>query len=500
MPTSAPTFHDQFILARDAPEAPDGFVVRSHEGWWLASSPTLPVTRLTSEGEAVGWMLGWAVLPDGSFAHEHPTLELPTERPGETAREDRLYTLPGRWLCHITAPVPRVYLDPAGSLAMVYDVKRQVLASTTTLLNWADPHTLSRERFDARSLGRNQFHPSGLTSDPAARRLLPNHYLALSTGQQVRHWPRGPIDRVGTDDVAGPIGTIVEATSSFVAALGRHRRLHVPLTAGRDSRMVMSMSRATVARIDFFTFAYLDWRRSDKTFARSLSRRLGLSHTELPIVEATETEKMHYLQAIGYDAFEGKAKDFRVAAGQLPSDRGWLTSFAGEVGRADYWTVTDGPGDVPDILTRLGLPHTEANLAATATWLRDTPFADDEQLYDLLSIEQRLGCWVGPQMYGHAPFAFNIVALNQRRVFAAMLSLPTEYVRQQLMAPDVIRQAWPELAELPFRRRPGAMGLVDRAFLSYIRLRRRARIAVLGRRDTDMDPASRAWRNRQVAS
>jgi hypothetical protein len=103
-------------------------------------------------------------------------------------------------------------------------------------------------------------------------------------------------------------------------------------------------------------------------------------------------------------------------------------------------------------------------------------------------------------MYGHAPFAFNIVALNQRRVLAARLSLPTEYVRQQLMAPDVIRPAWPELAELPFRRPPGAMGLVDRAFLSYIWLRRRARITVLGRRDTGIYPASRAWRNRQAAS
>ena len=45
MTTAAASYFGQFILARSAPAAPDGWPRRQHAGWHLASHPSLPVVE-----------------------------------------------------------------------------------------------------------------------------------------------------------------------------------------------------------------------------------------------------------------------------------------------------------------------------------------------------------------------------------------------------------------------------------------------------------------------
>lgn len=475
-------FANQFVLDRDGLSAPGEFERRRFGDWVLATGANLPVTELTTGGAQVGWLLGWAVLPGGGFADDHASLELP--HPDEhRAFEDSLYELAGRWLCIVAAGVrPRAYLDPGGSLAAVFAPDRNRFASTTTLAQDDPAARPARPR-----VLPNQWYPLGETSDPGVRRLLPNHTLDLSTWEVSRHWPVEPIERVAESDVEGitaQIDLIASSLARVIGELATRAPLVLPLTAGHDSRMLLATARDVMTRVEFVTYDYGDSRKSDVSFARWFARDRGLKHTVLPLRPAVAEAREEYLRAVGHDASDGKTRDTRLAAALIPSDRGWVTGFAGEVGRAFYWRK---PGEVlgaRDLIERMRLSVTDSRIAAMKTWLDSLPDGDTEFVLDLMYLEQRNGGWVSPQTYGAAGFEFNIYPMNQRAVLTAMLRLPVEYRRRKRMPPAVVRSAWPELARYPIGRVPGLRGRWHQGRTLALKVVERARSIVRRRWST----------------
>ncbi|MEX0797737.1 MAG: hypothetical protein WD274_13710 [Acidimicrobiia bacterium] len=460
-------FYDQYVASRGAVAAPAQFKQIRSNGWVIASSSTLPITQLRFGSTEVGVLLGWAAEPKGTLVHRAEHLDVPD--PSKSEFEEHLYELAGRWACLLTGERPAVYLDPTGSLALTYSPERGTVASTTTLHGFA-------EQADAGSRGRlapNRFYPFGLTSRAGVTRLLPNHRLDLESFEVSRHWPTAPIRR--DERTAEHVAVIEQSTRDVLATFASEYVLILPLTAGRDSRMVVSAAASLTEQSEFVTFDYPGARRGDVKYARYVARRWSLNHHVLPVSEASESVKERYLRLVGFDANEGKANDFHQAAGMLPTDRAWVTGFAGEVGRAYYWRPSNSGLTASDLLRRMHLPTAKEALAAAQEWLDGVRDQDDEAILDLLYIEQRLGCWASPQMYGAAPFAVNLTPLAQRRIFDAMLSLPTEYRAEQRLARDVARAGWPEMAELPFEGRPGAMGVFDRSHAGVRRFLKRNR-------------------------
>ncbi|WP_432544284.1 asparagine synthetase B family protein [Kineococcus sp. SYSU DK002] len=457
--------YDQFVLSRGARPHPDGWAGRTSGPWVLATSPTLPVTPLhDAAGDVAGWLLGWVLAPGGELLHEREALPLDAVVGADGDVEDRLYRYSGRWVCVLLGERPRVHLDPAGSLAAVYSEQEQTLASTTTALSFGD-RALS-DRHAHRTLGSGQYHPAGVTSDPKTRRLLPNHRLDLSTWEAERHWPPSPVQRVDATDAAALQArqdTIAAGLREHVEALAARYRLVLPLTAGRDSRMLMAAAHRVLDRCTFAVFAYTDERRADVAYAREVARRYGLQLRVLPLHEVDDAAARAYLERVGYDANEGKAGDFDLAARTLPMDHAWVTGFAGEVGRGAYWKATVIPPHptADELLALIRLPPDPAHRDALAAWQAQAPHQDVYELLDLAYLEHRVGCWASPQLYGAAPFAVSTMPVNQRSVFTAMMELPPPLRVRQRPQPPAIRINWPELADLPYERAPGPRGWPD---------------------------------------
>ncbi|WP_432508816.1 asparagine synthetase B family protein [Kineococcus auxinigenes] len=451
--------HDQFLLSQGPRPHPDDWSVTCTGPWSLATSPTLPVTPLlNADGACAGWLLGWVVGPGGELLHERGSLAAAEVVDPQGEVEDRLYRFTGRWACVLLGAHPRCYLDPAGSLAAVYSAPEQALASTTTALRFGEPGLA--DRYEHRTLRASQYLPAGLTSDPKVYRLLPNHHLDLVAWEPVRHWPVGPVARVGDDGVEERVQAIADSVRHLLRALAARHELVLPLTAGRDSRIIAAAARPVLDRCTFATFAYSDERSTDVDFAREVARRFDLRLAVLPLGEVDERTARDYLDRTGYDANEGKAADFDLAARALPLDQAWVTGFAGEVGRGAYWWQHDLPDRVSpaELLRLIRLPADATHERALAVWMDAVPHQDVRELLDLAYLEFRVGCWAAPQMYGTAPFAVNAIAMNQRSVFSAMLELPLEYRAQQRLRPALARVNWPELAALPYDRAPGLRG------------------------------------------
>jgi len=98
-----------------------------------------------------------------------------------------------------------------------------------------------------------------------------------------------------------------------------------------------------------------------------------------------------------------------------------------------------------------------------ANWLKELPTANLLEKLDLFYLEQRLGCWAGPSMYGPVGSRFLAYAFNSRQIYDKMLSLPADYRRAGRLSKDLIRLKWPELLEFPFNEPLGLLKLERKA-------------------------------------
>ena len=456
-----PELHDQFLISHQpCPHVPAAWseLPLDTGNWTLAHHPNLPVTRVQKAGRTLGWLLGWAIDKQlGLLRQPVVEAEVDPERPPETW----VYGLTGRYAVLLLEPGPRFYLDPCGTLGAVFDEKRPLLASTATAMCGGE---LSPR---PPVLEPNQFYPAGTTAFAGIRRLLPNHYLDMESWRVVRHWPTEPFPRVpeqGTTDIEGLVDRIVSRLSYTINSVSLASPTYLPLTAGRDSRMLTACARQAKRRVVFVTFKYDDDARlPDMHVARQIARRFQLNHVGIPLVEPTAADRDVYLARTGFAGHWGKSRDFDLACRRsLDLNRAWLTGFGGEIGRAFYWRDSDVGDSRPSpeqLIERLNLPRDHATLQAWSAWQRAVPHRDVFELLDLTYIEQRMGCWAGPHMYGAAPFRVNLTPFADRQLIEALMSLPIQFRRSKRLAEMVISRAWPELLELPFQQLCGFRGL-----------------------------------------
>lgn len=474
-------YFGQFFIARSAPAAPDRWSRREHAGWHLAAHADLPVINLRArDGGALGWVIGHAVDTTGAFIRGD--LRLPFDTPADFRSdvfERELYRHGGRYACAVLGPhVSRFYLDPGGTLATVYAPDRATVASTSSLIHFADAEAYAARKNAEPLVPANHFYPAGLTADPEVHRLLPSHCLDLNTWGAERHWQIEPIARASRDEIEPLIGRIVDRMRDTLRAATAGQPAYMGLTAGRDSRMVLAAARDVKERVGWVTFDYPDAEKhADVHMARKIARRFGLEHEVVPLTKPCLAEQQRYLHHIGYAGSHGKARDFDGAcATYLRRDRAWLTGFGGEVGRAFYWRESDQPGvrlTTDELLSRMKMPRPDFRAPLDA-WRRRTGVAHDPfKLLDLMYLEQRLGCWASVHGYGTAPFVAQLTPFNHRDVFDAVLRLPPEYRSGQHFAEAIIRRAWPELLELPYQQLTGVRKLAERVKKKLIHIQKR---------------------------
>lgn len=456
----------QFVLARGANDLPE-WPLRRLAGWQLASHPVLPVCELMSaDGVVLGWLVGYAIDSAGRMVGDR--IGVPFSRDITPAQfESFLYTFGGRFLAVLVTPrAERVYLDPVGSLGAIYSPEHEMVAATTTLVPYSrgcdDDSELIR---DTGIPYRNGVYPFGLTPRMGVYRIIPNHYLDLRSWQTQRHWLSSSLDEV--IDPHEAIRTVGEIVRRHVRAVTAARPAYVALTAGNDSRMVAACTREVLDRVHFMTLALPDdGAQMDCEMARRIMRRVGLPHEIVPFVEPSPDQIDDWLWRTGGMIGEWRGQQATGMYQTLDASRAELTGQAGELCRAAYWHELKGPREatVEGILDVLDAPSTPRIVACATQWLRSLPTRDPVMVYDLLHLEQWLGCWGGVLPYGDTTaVAFRVYPLAHRESIECMLRLPRRYKIAERFPRDFVAANWPELLSVPFNRYPGTRHYVRRA-------------------------------------
>jgi hypothetical protein len=455
----------QFLLAKTEVPVLASWPKQQIGPWILYWHPRLPLTEIRSQNNAlVGWLMGLALDAEGHSLPPVWRLSFDCDAVDAATRfESELNGLGGRFAAvFLTSRSDRFYLDASGSLATVYCEDPQVVASSCNLI--AQIGDLQQNLVLIRAFGlpqRDGYFPFRLTPWLGITRLLPNHFLDLRNWTAKRHWPKNRmVDPTRhPEETVRDIAALIEAFISGVTRLGPAQ---IPITAGYDSRVLLACSRPSLPSIRFITTQIPDVNaRLDCAYGRRIAKRFGLDYSVMTWKNASREEIENWLYRTG-TCIVDQITRWIGADQRLDPARFMLLGLGGEVGRGHFWLPDDFPArplSCDELLRRFHFPPVDLVFQEASDWLDQLPTADLLEKLDLFYIEQRLGCWAGPSMYGSLQARFVAYPFNSRRVYEKMLSLPQHYRREGRLHKDLVQLKWPELLEFPFNEPFGLLRL-----------------------------------------
>jgi hypothetical protein len=248
----------QFLLSREQRHVRDGWRARCQLGWHLHTHLSLGVSDVVGPGgETAGWLLGYPIesarqaMLIGPWRLTHTPC-------AANARdiERQLYTLAGRYVLVLLGEnLRRLYLDPCGTLSLVYSVTDLLAGSTSEVLGdkeLADSGLV--ERISSTRETSGTWYPCGLTPWRNLRVLPPNHYLDVDGWTIRRHWPTSePTSVSNRSQCLDVVEAIAARITGNIRAVVDTYPTVMTLTAGRDTRMLLSCARTMIGQLLFVT-------------------------------------------------------------------------------------------------------------------------------------------------------------------------------------------------------------------------------------------------------
>ena len=450
----------QFLVTQCEIDPPQGWRRHEFAGNYLYRSPDVPVTRIESTARdtapgSIDLVLGWFVFEGAVYPNDR------ADRICTDLTLERLYhCLTGRFLILSgKAGQFRCISDPGGLLSVVYRPGNCEIAATPRSLELTAPITPDEQiRQGLVRQDGTTWYAFGTTPFAGINRLLPGTVLDMPSAQT-----RPVSDHVKlVPQTQDAVNHIFNHTQEFIAALGRQNALECHVTAGWDSRMVVSASINTPADISYLTYKTPGSNGSvDCQVSRLIARTLSLKHTEVPLRPSSQKNVDAWLWRTA-DCIEDSVMHLAPTVAATYSGRYVLCGMAGEVGRAFYWRRQDvGRSGLTagELLDRLGFSRTGVALELSEQWLEPHKASPTPLILDQAYIDLRLGGWGGPSVYGHPVSIPTLTPFNNAVIYSLMKSLPQNYRLSGQFARDFVALGSEDLARLPVNRARGLQRL-----------------------------------------
>ena len=289
--------------------------------------------------------------------------------------------------------------------------------------------------------------------------LLPNHSLDLRSGRPVRFFPSEELLLLAPDQA---IQTTAQLLSGTISALVRRNPLMLPVTAGRDSRILLAAAREHLGSI----YCYVDRKgvlRADDPDVEvpvRLSGRLGF---RFAVENSTDDPTPAFMEVLSRNITGARLlPKTRAIYAKLQREerRVNVNGNGGELARNHYdpgMRVEERHLTAGTLASRCGYAGSRFAESELASWLTNLP-ADrlGWKVLDLLYWEQRMGNW-GAQFPAEQDIAVEEVSpFNNRTILTALLGVPAEHrVRPDYsLYSGLVEHLWPEALSEPFNPRP----------------------------------------------
>lgn len=343
------------------------------------------------------------------------------------AFEAALAGLGGRYLAFVrSGDEARVYPDAAALQTLFYltgDREEGVLGSQPGVIN---EFVTTRWQEDIAGIKRPGHFAFSLTPYEHIRPLLPNHYLDLRNRQTVRFWPKDQLTPLELSEAAQEMGRLLVGTVSAIAARGRS---FLPLSGGRDCRMLLAAYLAAGICPQTATFRAPFTPHYEFAIPRRLSRRLKFPHKTIRIVNPPKTLLDTYKANTGAMFWDPSSISIETGRRAYADFDYIVNGVVSEVVRSRFHPTDRATAvlSAESICAATGFEETPMVLEAIDRWLSGVrEFHRTVNAWDLLHWEQRLGNWASLSATGRDTVSRAISPFNNRRILEAGLRAPAE--------------------------------------------------------------------------
>lgn len=401
--------------------------------------------------------------------------------------EDRIYRFSGCWILILAIPgLRRIYLDPCGSLSVVYSAEKALAGSTAGVLLSDQEYVSHYQRDLHKRLGVAQsgWFPGGMTAHRGVRRVLANHYLDLETWLLHRHWPLHDFTEMPLNQGAAQIAKLIKAS---VEALYKDGPTVLAITGGKDSRLLLAACRDCLPGIDLATIG-LPGSERDVHIARKLAGiDPTMHHQVLKPIRASGEERTRWLYNASH-CLGGVNQFYSPSLAPLTGYKYFLSGAAGEIGRAFLWRASDAADsriEARELIARLGLRFNLELEDDLVAWLKGVRDLDFFTVLDLAYLELRVSSWAFAQSYAYVGKGYmtQITPFNNRELIAILCSLHPDHRRSEAYIQEGIQTLWPALLGVPFNRYGGLKDCWEliRPLTDPVRVASKLRKLVLGK-------------------
>jgi hypothetical protein len=426
---------------------------------WLAAHPGLNVARAV-RGSFVLTAIGFLIDPEHPERSDAEIVADLLATPGFTASPfEPTYRLGGRWLLVLAGPEDTVAFGDAGGLRQIYlapsgDGGKFHFASEPGLLGELggldpDPEADAFRRSPGFMKNSENWWPGDASPFREVRRLLPNHAVSLRTGHRTRFWPSA---RGARTDAEEAVRLLVRRLPAMLKGFASRGGVEISLTAGLDSRLVLSGTREMAGALRYLTVrqAGMPADHADLEIARRLADRLGLEHRVLVSAESVR---------------EPVRAAFRD--GILTYHEKWLQDAQAifDAGGQDVGVVTGSMGEALRLVYRRSGVHSRRRVSAKTlariaklgthpfalrhfeAWLDSLDRSRIGNVGDIYYLEQRSARWLASSQLEFGQVWGEVFApLSSREIIATLQAAPQRARREpkSLLFREVIRRLWPE--------------------------------------------------------
>ncbi|MEP6596347.1 MAG: hypothetical protein ABJA71_10395 [Ginsengibacter sp.] len=428
---------------------------------YLSHCPNLSVEKIKDLNGAEWHLLGLAIQTNKE--KKDPLTEIANSF---TDNVKELYkSWNGRW---ILVGNNEIHLDCGGLIGCFYTKKNEQrwISSSLGILQEIGEFSPRPENLKHRSA--LEWYTLPKTRFEGIYKLLPSQVLDLKTLQPIHRPLPQPIKGLMYDEILERMVEKFKASLLNVSKL--NRRMFLPLTGGRDSRLLLAACHYARINVETYTAGRPHISNADLKFPFKLSKASGYRHFFIKMKESVlskEKEELYDHHTAGnIDDIDKKRFSHRQWD---VFEKGDLLFRGGafEIGRFIYWDYMNSNFNIENIIYGTDVHKTlireegnclgydpesfhAAALSEWMEWVKQTP-TEGLDWRDRYYLEQRVAGWLSSiEQSLDLTDTERFYVVNSFDIMSLLLSIPLEKRRTAEYVIDLIHIMFPDLPQLPF--------------------------------------------------
>ena len=318
----------------------------------------------------------------------------------------------------------------------------------------------------------SQAMPYDVTPYREIKQLIPNHYLDVNQQSAVRFINAAKKQKtISVKKATEIVSPMIEKLLAFYL---RQYKIYCPITAGRDSRVVLAFLMKSKVPFSCYTIKHPEHREGaqDVTVPIELCGKVGVEHQLIEDAVVSDALKNEMDGLLGIKNYSLRTLRIAQTIHESFGDGAIINGdIIGQVGKCSLHR------DIPSIFAtpsyfRCKLHnYSKGAKEQLRRWIREIKASGEQvNLFDLFSIENRMGRWAGQENLIYNTLGQGYLNIfNCRNIIYTWTAVARKERKKSLLHVDLIQKNCGTLLDVPFEKDESIVFRVSKATgLTYL--------------------------------